>query len=54
MPILGPISLVDCFVFVVFLVPQLFIQAGLYDVVLVVVKVLPFLCTRQHFPEHDQ
>ncbi|KAK5945573.1 hypothetical protein PMZ80_002778 [Knufia obscura] len=43
MPMLGPISLVDCAVFVVCLLPQLFIQAGIYDVLLVVVKVLPFL-----------
>lgn len=43
MPILGPISLLDCVVFVICLIPQLFIQAGLYDIALVVFKVLPFL-----------
>lgn len=43
MPVLGPISLIDCAVFVICLVPQLLIQAGTYDVLVVVVKVLPFL-----------
>lgn len=41
--ILGPVSLLDCLVFVIFLIPQLLYQAGLFSTVLVVVKVLPFL-----------
>ena len=43
MPILGPISLVDCVVFVICLIPQLFIQAGVLPTFQVVTKVLPFL-----------
>ena len=63
MPILGPISLIDCAAFVIFLVPQLFLQAGIYDILLVVVKVLPFLLfqlpshliyERYYLPEPDQ
>ena len=42
--ILGAISLVDCFAFVVFLVPQLFLQAGLVQTFTTVLKVVPFLC----------
>jgi hypothetical protein len=41
--ILGPVSLLDCLVFVIALVPQLLIQAGPLSTLLVVVKVLPFL-----------
>jgi hypothetical protein len=41
--ILGPITLIDCAVFVFFLIPQLFYQAGLGTTLLTVVKVLPFL-----------
>lgn len=42
--ILGPISLLDCLVFVVCLIPQLLLQGpGLWEVILVVCKVLPFL-----------
>jgi len=41
--ILGPISLLDCAVFVVCLVPQLLIQVGFLGTLHVVVKVLPFL-----------
>lgn len=63
MPILGPISLLDCGIFIFCLVPQLFLQAGLYDVVLVIVKVLPFLLfqlpvqlcyERYYLPEPEQ
>ena len=39
--ILGPISLIDCVVFVIFLLPNLLVVAGLRTLVLV--KVLPFL-----------
>lgn len=41
--ILGPVSLLDCLVFVIFLIPQLLYQAGLFSTALVVVKVIPFL-----------
>lgn len=42
--ILGPISLLDCLVFVTFLVPQLLLQGpGLSELILVVCKVVPFL-----------
>jgi hypothetical protein len=41
--ILGPITLVDCAVFVLFLIPQLLYQAGLAGTLLTVIKVLPFL-----------
>ena len=41
--ILGPVSLLDCVVFVIFLIPQLLYQAGVFSTVLVVIKVLPFL-----------
>lgn len=43
--ILGPVSLVDCLVFVIFLIPQLLYQAGIFASLLVVLKVLPFLST---------
>lgn len=43
--ILGAISLVDCAVFVVFLIPNLFVQTGLYQTLLLV-NVLPFLLFR--------
>jgi hypothetical protein len=46
--ILGPITLVDCAVFVLFLIPQLLYQAGLARTLLTVIKVLPFLGT-QHY-----
>lgn len=41
--ILGPINGVDCVAFVVFLVPQLFYQVDFFLVILVVLKVIPFL-----------
>lgn len=42
--ILGPISLLDCFVFVIFLIPQLLLQGpGLWELAIVIAKVLPFL-----------
>ena len=43
--ILGPITLVDCAVFVIFLIPQLFYQAGIGATLRTVIKVLPFLRT---------
>ena len=43
--ILDSISLVDCLVFVLFLIPQLLIQAGLYQT-LFLLKVVPFLLCR--------
>lgn len=43
--ILGSISLLDCLVFVLFLAPQLLIQAGLYQTLLLF-KILPFLFFR--------
>lgn len=63
MPILSAISFVDCGVFVLCLIPQLFLQAGLYNVLLIVVKVLPFLLfqlpvqlfhERYYLPEPEQ
>jgi hypothetical protein len=41
---LGPVSLLDCIVFVIFLAPQLILQAGLFRTVSVALKALPFLC----------
>lgn len=41
--ILGPVSLLDCLVFVIFLIPQLLYQAGFFSTALVVIKVIPFL-----------
>lgn len=41
--ILGPISLIDCVVFVIFLIPQLLYQVGFLSSLLLVGKVLPFL-----------
>lgn len=41
--ILGPISLVDCLVFVIFLIPQLLYQAGILSCLVLAGKVLPFL-----------
>jgi hypothetical protein len=41
--ILGPVTLLDCLVFLIFLAPQLLIQVGLFQTVHVAVKALPFL-----------
>jgi hypothetical protein len=41
--ILGPITLLDCAVFVFFLVPQLVWQVGIVTTLVTFVKVLPFL-----------
>lgn len=41
--ILGPVSLLDCVFFVLFLAPQLLIQAGLFRTAIIAVQALPFL-----------
>ncbi|KAH6604221.1 hypothetical protein Trco_007667 [Trichoderma cornu-damae] len=41
--ILGPISLIDCLVFCIFLAPQLLRQAGFLPTAIVVIKAIPFL-----------
>ncbi|KAI3540973.1 hypothetical protein CMEL01_10997 [Colletotrichum melonis] len=41
--ILGPVSLLDCLVFVIFLTPQLLINVGFFPTVVVTLKMLPFL-----------
>ncbi|KAL0930931.1 arylacetamide deacetylase [Colletotrichum truncatum] len=41
--ILGPVSLLDCLVFCIFLTPQLLFNVGFFPTVLVVLKALPFL-----------
>lgn len=41
--ILGPISLLDCLAFVIILIPQLLYQADIFSLILVIVKVIPFL-----------
>ncbi|VUC37563.1 unnamed protein product [Clonostachys rosea] len=41
--ILGPVTLLDCLVFLIFLAPQLLIQVGLCQTVHVALKALPFL-----------
>lgn len=43
--ILDSISLIDCLVFVLCLIPQLLVQVGLYQTLLLL-KVVPFLCFR--------
>jgi hypothetical protein len=50
--ILGPITLVDCAVFVLFLIPQLLYQAGLAGTLLTVIKVLPFLGMQYYCKEY--
>ncbi|KAK0386281.1 hypothetical protein NLU13_6118 [Sarocladium strictum] len=44
--ILGPVSLIDCVVFCIFLAPQLLIQVGIFSTVLTVLRCLPFLALR--------
>ncbi|KOS19501.1 Monoterpene epsilon-lactone hydrolase [Escovopsis weberi] len=41
--ILGPVSLIDCLAYALFLAPQLLIQAGLFPTLLVLLRALPFL-----------
>jgi acetyl esterase/lipase len=52
--ILGPVSLLDCVVFVIFLIPQLLYQAGPLSTLLMVCKVLPFLSKSPREPSSDQ
>ncbi|PNY27057.1 Uncharacterized protein TCAP_03007 [Tolypocladium capitatum] len=44
--ILGPVSLIDCLVYCIFLVPQLIRHVGLFRTIVVVLKTLPFLLLR--------
>ena len=46
--ILGPVSLLDCLAFVIFLIPQLFYQGGIILPLVTVLKLLPFLS--EHVP----
>lgn len=41
--ILGPINGVDCLAFVVFLIPQLLLKADFFVLLLVILRVIPFL-----------
>lgn len=41
--ILGPVSLLDCLVFVIFLTPQLLLNVGFFPTAVVAIKALPFL-----------
>ncbi|QYT00610.1 hypothetical protein H0G86_007690 [Trichoderma simmonsii] len=41
--ILGPVSLIDCLVFCIYLTPQLLYQAGFFPTAAVVLRVIPFL-----------
>lgn len=43
--ILGQISWADCFVFVLFLIPQLLLHVGLFETAACGIKALPFLRT---------
>lgn len=43
--ILGPVSYLDCIVFCIFLAPQLILNVGVFETVLTVLQVLPFLGT---------
>ena len=42
--ILGPVSLIDCLVFLIFLTPQLLIHAGFFATLGAAVPALPYLC----------
>ncbi|KAL2205058.1 alpha/beta-hydrolase [Sarocladium strictum] len=44
--ILGPVSLIDCLVFCIFLAPQLILQVGIFSTVLTTLQCLPFLLLR--------
>lgn len=41
--ILGPVNGLDCLAFVVFLIPQLLFQVAFTELLIVIVKVIPFL-----------
>lgn len=43
--LLGPVSYLDCLVFLVFLAPQLLLNVGLIETVVVVLQALPFFRT---------
>jgi hypothetical protein len=51
--ILGPVSLVDCVVFVLFLLPNLLVQVGLVQI-LSLIKVIPFLGTFSFLLHHTK
>lgn len=42
--ILGPVSLLDCVAFLVFLVPNLIVNAGIFLTLPVALRCIPFLC----------
>lgn len=44
--ILGPVSLVDCVVFCIFLAPQLILQVGVFRTTFIALQCLPFLLFR--------
>ena len=46
--LLGPISLTDCFVFLLLLAPQLLLQVGPIRTLLVAIRALPFFCCKNH------
>lgn len=41
--ILGPVSYLDCLVFLIFLTPQLILDVGLFETIKVALSCLPFL-----------
>lgn len=56
--ILGPITLLDCLVFLIFLAPQLLWSVGIFQVLSVGIRALPFLrgsifCNSQQFAHSD-
>jgi len=42
--ILGQIAYVDCIAFLVFLIPQLLLRVSIFELLVVGLKALPFLC----------
>ena len=42
--LLGPVSYLDCFVFCLFLAPQLVWQVGFFETTYCVLQALPFFC----------
>jgi hypothetical protein len=50
--ILGPVSLLDCVIFVLFLLPNLLVQVGLVQI-LSLIKVIPFLGTFPSYQDRD-
>ena len=42
--ILGQIAYIDCFVFLIFLFPQLFLRVSIFELLRVGLAALPFLC----------